>query len=959
MSKTIHYKNPNLNKKTGDKEITPNKNHSYSTIVVLQEHQNQLPNFIECLKKIKQDFYSKFELILVDNQATAALIQKLENEDIFKTLTAQNLVKIVKPTSLLKKAKAIQFGIENATKEMILVLDIDRLNNSFNINDLFNFKKDLKNKVGIPFFQQKEKTKHNPVDYPMILGEKNLLHYLFSNVNFAKEDFQFEINYQLKQLDIETEKIPVFQSNPFTETKRPLYFTRLFKNCLNRINWFFIVPIKELKTKLNKDRLPEKLKESSVYRLAFATIAMISFLAMPMMAYHSGNSADEDLFQYPHAISLYNYYVSFGKDTTYKQTNNPELSGMKDYGMSFDTFTVVVNKILNVDKVFESRHVMNALVGWMAMLFCALLAYRLANWRAAVITFFLMFFSPRFMGHSFNNPKDIPFAMAYIFTIYYIVRFLQQFPKPTKKVSFYVALGIAMAISVRIGGLLLIAYMVLFMGLYFLFTTKVKSLFSAYNTERIKKLILYTVIISIVGYFMGLLLWPYALEAPLTNPKKSLDVMSHFVASLRQIYDGKSIWSDQVPWYYTIKYIMITIPLSVIAGAIMFIPLLKKKNLQYFWGFILIFSFGFPILYIVLKHSNVYGGWRHAIFTYPTLVVAAGLGFNSMINLFKNRFIKIGVGVLLILLTIKPIIHTFKNHPYEYVYFNELVGGIKGAYGNYELDYYFHSLREATNWVIQNAKKDANVNGKKIKLGTWLTPPVAYYLRKDTAKFELTFVRYYERGNSDWDYAIYVNTGVNPAQLKNGSWPPANTIHTIDVDGMPICAILKRTDKSDMLGAQAMQKNDTTNAVNYFKKALEVLPTNESALLNLTDVYTKMQKLDSADLTIKKLLKFDPELDNALYSQAIIYFYKNDIDNTLITTKRIIKNNNKYYMAYYIAAYAYIRKNDSFSAIKSLEQLLEQNQGFKPAYQLLVQIYQQQGDTEKAQYYANIANQLR
>ena len=64
-------------------------------------------------------------------------------------------------------------------------------------------------------------------------------------------------------------------------------------------------------------------------------------------------------------------------------------------------------------------------------------------------------------------------------------------------------------------------------------------------------------------------------------------------------------------------------------------------------------------------------------------------------------------------------------------------------------------------------------------------------------------------------------------------------------------------------------------------------------------------------------------------------------------------------MAHYIAAYAYLRKNDSYSAIKSLELLLEQNQGFKPAYQMLAQIYQQQGENEKAQHYATIANQLQ
>ena len=41
------------------------------------------------------------------------------------------------------------------------------------------------------------------------------------------------------------------------------------------------------------------------------------------------------------------------------------------------------------------------------------------------------------------------------------------------------------------------------------------------------------------------------------------------------------------------------------------------------------------------------------------------------------------------------------------------------------------------------------------------------------------------------------------------------------------------------------------------------------------------------------------------------------------------------------------------------QQLLQQNQGFKPAYQMLAQIYQQQGDMNKAQYYANIVNQLQ
>jgi Flp pilus assembly protein TadD len=499
----------------------------------------------------------------------------------------------------------------------------------------------------------------------------------------------------------------------------------------------------------------------------------------------------------------------------------------------------------------------------------------------------------------------------------------------------------------------------MFFGLYFLFSSKIKDLFSSDNIGNFKKLAVYAIIIGIAGYFMGLILWPYALQAPIGNPMKSLTTMTNFSASLRQIFEGITIWSDKVPSYYTLKYIMIASPISVIIGAIIYLFLLRKKDFQFFWAFMLFFAFGFPIFYIVWKHSNVYGGWRHALFTYPTLVVAAGLGFNSLIEIFKNKYLKIAVGILVVLLTINPIIHTFKNHPYQYVYFNELAGGVKKAYGNYEMDYYFHSLREATQWVKQNAVKEANNSSKKIKVGAWLTPPVSYYLRKDTAKFEVAFVRYYERGNVDWDYAIFVNTGINPAQLKNGTWPPKNTVYTVNVDGMPICAVMKRTDKSDMLGSQALDKGDLETAIPLLQKAVEILPTNESALLNLGDAFIKKQSLDTALIYINQLLKFDSELDNALNFKAYIYLAKNDVENSLKTANQIIKNNYKYYFAYWWAANALIRKNDSYGAIKMLEQLLQQNQGFKPAYQMLAQIYQQQGDMEKAQNYANIANQLQ
>ena len=106
------------------------------------------------------------------------------------------------------------------------------------------------------------------------------------------------------------------------------------------------------------------------------------------------------------------------------------------------------------------------------------------------------------------------------------------------------------------------------------------------------------------------------------------------------------------------------------------------------------------------------------MFTYPSIVVFAGLGFNYIIELVKNRKAKIALVALPFVMMILPLIHIVKNHPYEYVYFNELAGGVDKAWGNYELDYYYHSTREASEWIKENAEKTGLETDGKIRVAT-------------------------------------------------------------------------------------------------------------------------------------------------------------------------------------------------------------------------------------------------
>ncbi|NVN95431.1 MAG: hypothetical protein HXX18_09140 [Bacteroidetes bacterium] len=916
--------------KTDEKMSSSIKNNDISVIFRVHDFDNEKKLLIDSISRIRSEKINNIEFFITSSQ----------------TLTGNQLQEIESINSLIN-FQIYQIGsVFEPSNNHCVIIDCKSVEKSLNLNEIL-FVKGLKpeNSSKLKFVSDKIYFSYKQPLW--ILSETAASYIVGSQIENAS------IEYFLRKQHLKYDELKINHTNPFTKSS---FVEKTIRSLFNLLRWFLIYPIKEIKGNYNFSEAFKLNRESSIYRLLFFIVAFALLIIMPIMSFDAGISGDESE-HYTQSEKVFKYYTSLGKDTS--SLVSPSL---RLYGQSFDLIAITVIKVFNIDKIYETRHALNSIFGWFAILFTALIAVELIGWRAGIIGLFLMFISPGFLGHSFNNPKDIPFAMAYIMSLYYMIRWLKEMPKPSIKTSIMVAFAIAVGISIRIGGLLSIAYFGLFVAMYFLFTTgKLTNLFNKNNFSNIKKAILYLIAISVLGYFMGLLLWPYGIEAPIKNPIKALSDMTNFAVSLRQIFEGKQVWSDNVPWYYLSKYILITIPIIVIFGFVLFFRqfFVKQKSLRTLLLFMLVFAVVFPLFYIVWKKSNVFGGWRHTMFVYPPMVAMAAIGIGQVFNIIRKRvFVYIAL-TLILALSYNPIRHIIVNYPLEYVYYNEFEGGIKNAFGNYELDYYVHSLKKASEWVKLNAQKDSLVTGKKIKVATWITPPLNYYFRKDTAKFEIAFARYYERGNTDWDYAIYVNMGVNSAQLKNGTWPPANTVHTINVDGKPVCAILKRTDKSDMLGAQAMQINDTTNAIRYFNKALEVVPTNEAVLLNLTDVYTKMQKLDSADITIKKLLKFDPELDNALYSQAIVYFYKNDVDNTLLTAKRIIKNNIKYYMAYYIAAYAYMKKNDSYSAIKSLEELLIQNQGFKPAYLLLAQIYQQQGDTEKAQHYASIANQLQ
>lgn len=733
----------------------------------------------------------------------------------------------------------------------------------------------------------------------------------------------------------------------------------------------------------------------------FIGICLAGLIALPLMSKQAGNSGDEH-FHLEQAEHVYDYYATGGKDST-AAVVTPDWN-LPYYGQVVDNFAYFITKTFHIDEIYDARHFINSIFGWLAMFFAALIAYRIAGWRAAVFTFVLIFLSPRFLGHSFNNLKDLPLATGTIFGIYCLTRFLQEFPKIKWSTAILFAISIGLATSVRFAGILIVAYFGLFGIMMYLKRNWKPGLFKKESGRELGTLAAWGVGISLVGILLTVLAWPLLLKHPVSNFKAVFENMSAFPTSIRQLFEGNMQWSDYLPWYYTPKYILMTIPIAVIIGVILFFIFCWHKREDRFWSFLIFFTFFFPVFWIVYTKANVYGGWRHAMFSYPPMVVAAGLGFNGLVNWVerllkttpepstdgngtddgkegarhgstKGIIVNVASVVILLALLIGPIRHIIANHPYEYVYFNELVGGTKKALGQYELDYYYHSTREASEWIIANAPKKAD--GSKTIVGSWHPASVRYFFEKDTTHFQTIFIRWYEKENSDWDYAIFTVTGIAPEYLRSSHFPPKNTVKTIDVDGVPICIILKREDKTDFQAAKLKNSNQLDSAILLYHQALALNPDNLGALLGIGECYVRTNRPDSALVYLNHYHEIDAESEMANYMRAYAHVYKQDIQGALDILHNIEEHNPKYAGAYNLAINLYLQQRDFTNAKKQFmkvidvdrmddsfvklwlqycqAQNIDQNNAYRQLYKAMAKSYEKRGMKEQAKQYREYA----
>ena len=368
------------------------------------------------------------------------------------------------------------------------------------------------------------------------------------------------------------------------------------------------------------------------------------------------------------------------------------------YGAAFDLLCAVGTRLLPL-ALYDSRHLLNALVALVGVAGCWFLARALGGTRTALLAAALLLLTPRWWGHGFNNPKDIPFATGYVWSMFCFVRLMPGLPRLPTRLALATGLAIGMTLAVRVGGLMLFGYL----GLAML--VSVPRTWDDIKSDDIKSLGLGFAKIAATAWIVMLAFWPWAQSRPLFAPFEAFHVMSDFTWRGTVLFAGSQVHAMQIPASYVSHWLIITLPEILLVGLVLTLWATLGEGRRY--AFVL-FGAIFPIVYVAIQRPVIYDGMRHVLFVVPLLCALAARALELLYERVQSwRPAAARAGLVLVTLYLAYHVSIMvRLHPNQYVYFNALVGGLPGAYGRYETDYWGNSNREAVRLLVEHLEQE-------------------------------------------------------------------------------------------------------------------------------------------------------------------------------------------------------------------------------------------------------------
>ena len=498
---------------------------------------------------------------------------------------------------------------------------------------------------------------------------------------------------------------------------------------------------------------PRSDKETLWNRLSFGVVVLGAALVLLTFRDY-GVTWDEDVHNW-YGNFVLDYYLSFFGDKTALHWRD-----LYNYGAVFDMVAAALNRVSPIG-VYETRHLLNGLVGILGLIGCCKLAHAVAGARAGFIAALFLLLTPNYYGQMFNNPKDIPFAVGVVWATYYMVRIVPLLPRPPIRLVAKLGVAVGMSMGVRIGGLLLVCYL----GLLLAFDGTWRAVAACRAAVLVESAwtSFWRVFgpVVLVAYPTMLLFWPWAQTDPIENPLRALAFFSHQTFPFYTLFAGRFIPATDLPWTYLPAYIALALP-ELVLVLLLYAPLVgavvlarggfRLRREQALAVFVLCIGIVFPVAYAIAIKAVLFDGMRHFIFELPLIAAAAAIVADRFLAWLARFPYRRPIFVVLALYGFAHVSIMAMLHPDQYVYYNAFVGGVEGAQHKFKLDYWANSYAEAVQGLedylrlaygadFEEREFTVAVCGPPISAGYYFLPNFRFTRQRAAADFFIAFTK--------------------------------------------------------------------------------------------------------------------------------------------------------------------------------------------------------------------------
>ena len=352
-------------------------------------------------------------------------------------------------------------------------------------------------------------------------------------------------------------------------------------------------------------------------------------------------------------------------------------------------FIIDLFELKNLEVIFFLRHLAIFLIFFIGTFyFFLILKEYFSNNYLVLFGLLFLILSPRIFANSFYNNKDLIFLSVSCIFFYYSIKF---FVKPSYVNALLFGIFSSLAFDIRI---MAIIYIFAFYVMFFLYYVDEKI-----NFIKNLKFFLSAIFFSIIFNYI---FWPYLWIDPINNLIDFFTVIRGETPAMQNFYLGNYIFSKNIPWHYEIVWISITSPISILMfftiGYFLKMSRISKNLIEVenrhhkFWynkkQFISFYFFcALTLTFVIkLKFGVMYGGWRQIYYLYPLIIFFGLMGIEYLIKKFNKKIVSIMIFILMTVELIYLASWSFKNHPFQFVYFNPI---FKSQTKNkFDLDYW-------------------------------------------------------------------------------------------------------------------------------------------------------------------------------------------------------------------------------------------------------------------------------